>query len=133
MRLLTILFPLLVACGGSKSSPQTVSNTPPPTTEPTPAAEPATASDDASCAEDPATMKTIECAVRTMDRFARLMCECKDQACAEKTNEDLTKWGTEMAKNVKEGDPKPSVEQVQQIQDASNRYSECLKKLSSSS
>ena len=51
-------------------------------------------------------------AVAKMEGFSKSMCDCKDKACADKVNEDMTKWGTEMAKNAgaaKDDKPDPEL------------------------
>ena len=50
-------------------------------------------------------------AIAKMEGFSKAMCECKDKACADKVQEDMTKWGTEAAKTAKP-DEKPDPEMV---------------------
>jgi hypothetical protein len=67
-------------------------------------------------------------AVEKMDDFSKKMCSCKDKACADKVNEEMTKWGTEMAKSPRK-DEKPSVELAKRAAEIMTRYTECMTKL----
>lgn len=68
-------------------------------------------------------------AVAKMDEFSKMMCGCKDKACADKVNEELTKWGTEMAKKASSNDDAPSPELARKAADIMTRYTECMTKL----
>ena len=47
-------------------------------------------------------------AMAKMEGFSKEMCECKDKACVDKVNENMTKWGTEMAKTAGKADESES-------------------------
>ena len=69
-------------------------------------------------------------AVAKMEGFQKQMCECKDKACADKVNEEMTKWGTEMAKNAKPGEAeKPDPDLAKKSADIMTKYTECMTKL----
>jgi hypothetical protein len=69
-------------------------------------------------------------AVAMMEKFSNSMCACKDKACADKVNEDMTKWGTEMAKNAGANyDERPDPELARRSADIMTRYTECMTKL----
>jgi hypothetical protein len=117
----SVMFVLLVGCGGgSKSAPPPISNQPSPDTGPMVAENPKP-----TCTE-----ATPKCAVATMDYYSHEMCGCKDKVCAGKVNDELTKWGTEMAKIATPmRDEKPDVELAKKSADIMTRYTECLTKL----
>jgi hypothetical protein len=60
--------------------------------------------------------------------FTERMCACRDKACADQVQEDLTKWGTEMAKKA-DRDERPDDETMKQITDLIQHYTECMTKL----
>src|SRR6478672_2278910 len=69
-------------------------------------------------------------ALSKMEGFSKSMCECKDKACADKVNEEMTKWGTEMAKNAgATKDEKPDPELAKKTADVMGKYTECMTKL----
>ncbi len=70
-------------------------------------------------------------AMAKMEGFSKTMCECKDKACADKVNEDMTKWGTEMAKTAgkEASDEKPDPEMAKKSADIMTKYTECMTKL----
>jgi hypothetical protein len=69
-------------------------------------------------------------AVAKMEGFSKSMCDCKDKACADKVNEDMTKWGTEMAKNAGAAkDDKPDPELAKKSADIMTKYTECMTKI----
>jgi hypothetical protein len=63
-----------------------------------------------------------------MEGFSKSMCDCKDKACADKVNEEMTKWGTEMAKTA-DKDAKPDPEMAKKSADVMTKYTECMTKL----
>jgi hypothetical protein len=69
-------------------------------------------------------------AVAKMEGFQKQMCDCKDKACADKVNEDMTKWGTEMAKTAGAAkDEKPDPDLAKKSADIMTKYTECMTKL----
>jgi hypothetical protein len=69
-------------------------------------------------------------AVAMMEDFSNKMCGCKDKACADLVNEEMTKWGTEMAKNAgADYDERPDPELAKKSADIMTRYTECMTKL----
>jgi hypothetical protein len=67
-------------------------------------------------------------ALAKMEGFSKAMCECKDKACADKVQEDMTKWGTEAAKTANK-DEKPDPEMVKKSGEIMTKYTECMTKL----
>ena len=63
-----------------------------------------------------------------MEGFQKRMCACKDKKCADKVNDDMTKWGTEMAKNSRP-DGRPSQDVIKKSVDVMTKYTECMTKL----
>jgi hypothetical protein len=59
------------------------------------------------------------------------MCQCKatDRACADKVNDGLTKWGTEMAKKAGVKNCKPDPNVAKKAADIMTRYTECMTKI----
>jgi hypothetical protein len=69
-------------------------------------------------------------AVAKMEGFQKAMCECKDKACADKVNDDMAKWGAEMAKTAGAAkDEKPDPELAKKSADIMTKYTECMTKL----
>ncbi|MBA2543030.1 MAG: hypothetical protein H0V17_25540 [Deltaproteobacteria bacterium] len=69
-------------------------------------------------------------AVAMMEAFSDRMCGCKDKACADQVNEDMSKWGTDMAKNAGAyDDERPDPELAKKSADIMTRYTECMTKL----
>ena len=68
-------------------------------------------------------------AMAKMEGFSKDMCECKDKACADKVNENMTKWGTEMAKTAGKADEKPDPEMVKKSTETMTKYTECMTKI----
>jgi len=69
-------------------------------------------------------------AVAMMESFSDKMCACKDKACADLVNEEMTKWGTEMAKTAgHDYDERPDPELARKSADIMTRYTECMTKL----
>ena len=69
-------------------------------------------------------------AVAKMEEFQKRMCDCKDKACADVVNEDMTKWGTEMAPGPGEyRDERPDPELAKKSADIMTKYTECMTKL----
>jgi hypothetical protein len=71
-------------------------------------------------------------AIAKMEGFQKSMCECKDKACADKVQEDMTKWGTEAAKTANK-DEKPDPEMVKKSGEIMTKYTECMTKLMTAS
>ena len=67
-------------------------------------------------------------ALAMMEKFSKQMCDCKDKACADKVNEDMTKWGTEMAKTASY-DERPDPDMAKRSADIMTKYVDCMTKL----
>jgi len=72
---------------------------------------------------------TANALVAKMDDFSKQMCRCKDKACADKVNEALTTWGTNLAKDPALKSSKPSPDLAKKSADIMTRYTECMTKL----
>lgn len=70
-------------------------------------------------------------AVAKMEGFQKQMCDCKDKACADFVNEEMTKWGTEMARTAGAGDydERPDPDLARKSADIMTKYTECMTKL----
>jgi hypothetical protein len=66
--------------------------------------------------------------IATMEKFQKAMCDCKDKACADKVNEDMTKWGTEMARTA-DYDARPDPDMAKRSADIMTKYVDCMTKL----
>jgi hypothetical protein len=69
-----------------------------------------------------------EQAIAMMREFRDRMCSCKDKACVDKVQEDITKWSTDMAQKSSKHDRKPREDQMKQLTEAATAYGECLTK-----
>ena len=67
-------------------------------------------------------------AVAKMEEMAKNMCECKDKACADKVQADMTKWSEEMAKKGGDKDAKPDEATMKKMSEASSKYADCMTK-----
>lgn len=68
-------------------------------------------------------------AVAKMTEFKDQMCACKDKACADKVQESMTKWSTEMA--AKQGDKKEAKTDeatMKKMTEVGQQYGECMTK-----
>jgi hypothetical protein len=69
-------------------------------------------------------------AVAKMTEFKDEMCKCKDKACADKVQESMTKWSTEMA--AKAGDKKEPAKAdeatMKKMTEVGQQYGECMTK-----
>jgi hypothetical protein len=69
-------------------------------------------------------------AIDMVMQFSDRMCNCKDKACADKVNDDYTKWGSEMAKNARPEDARDiDPDDIKRMTEAATKYSECYTKL----
>ena len=72
--------------------------------------------------------KAPEGVVEIMEDFTDQMCACKDKACAEQVQDEMTKWGTKMAKSARRED-RPDPEVVKRTTEIMGRYVDCMTKL----
>ena len=79
--------------------------------------------------KDLAAGSSAEGAVAKMEEFQKLMCDCKDKACADKVNEDMTRWGTELARSAGDDDDRPDPDLARKSADIMTKYTECMTKL----
>ena len=68
-------------------------------------------------------------ALAKLEGFSKAMCECKDKACADKVQADMTKWSEENAKTAGKETEKPDPELTKKMTDASTKLGECYSKL----
>jgi hypothetical protein len=66
--------------------------------------------------------------INAMVRFADLMCGCRDKACADKVQDEMTRWASQQAKQASPSD-KISESEVKTLQEVMTRYSECMTKV----
>lgn len=91
-----------------------------------PPAEPAPPPAPVKAAPAPQPKTQSELAFEAMLGFKDQMCRCKDKACADRVQEDLVQWSTEMAKS---SDMRPGTftdEQMRAMQDLGSGYAECM-------
>jgi hypothetical protein len=116
------LFVLLAACGGPAAPTQPTQPTQPPPQPIVQKIAPA----------QPEMPKcdgyNVPCIVGQMEYFSNRMCACKDKACADGTNEAMTKWGTELAKQPPPQE-KPDPALARKSADIMTRYTECMTKV----
>ena len=62
-----------------------------------------------------------------MSDFRDAMCQCTTMACAQQVSDDMTKWSTEQAKNMKEP-PKMSEEDTKKAQAIGEEMGKCMMK-----
>ena len=69
-------------------------------------------------------------AMAKMSEFADDMCKCKDKACADKVQEGMTKWSTDMAAKggAKKADEKPDEAMMKKMTEVGQKYAECMTK-----
>jgi hypothetical protein len=80
--------------------------------------------------KDLASGSAADSAVAKMEQFQTQMCNCKDKACADQVNEDMTKWGTEMARSsTYDYDDRPDPDLARKSADIMTKYTECMTKL----
>ena len=103
----------LVACGGNSPPPPPVQNAAPADPVATPPPPPKT---------------ETETAMAKMESFATQMCTCTDKACADRVQEDMTKWAVEMAEKPPARDRKPSEADMKRMTDVGQHYAECMTK-----
>jgi hypothetical protein len=66
-----------------------------------------------------------EAVLQKLDEYADRMCVCTDKACADKVNDDLTKWATEMAKD---NEDRPDIDTTKRAEVTVKRYADCMMK-----
>ena len=64
-----------------------------------------------------------------LESFQQQMCACKDKACADKVNDDMSKWSADMAGK----DDKPDPDMAAKATDVMAKYTECMTKLAGGS
>lgn len=68
-------------------------------------------------------------AMAKMEEFSTEMCKCKDKACADKVQEGMTKWSTDMAaKGGAKKDEKPDEASMKKMTEIGQKYAECMTK-----
>jgi hypothetical protein len=68
-------------------------------------------------------------ALRKLDQSADQMCACKDKACADKVNDEMTRWATQMAKDEPDlTTTKPDADDMKHAEETVKRYSDCMMK-----
>jgi hypothetical protein len=67
-------------------------------------------------------------AMAKMESFQKQMCECKDKACADKVQDEMTKWAADAAKMAKPDESDP--EMAKKSGEVMAKYTECMTKAS---
>jgi len=89
-------------------------------------AEPAPPPAPVKAAPEPRPKTQSELAFEAMSGFRAQMCACKDKACADRVQEDLVQWSTEMAKSNDMRSGNFTDEQMRAMQDLGSGYAECM-------
>jgi hypothetical protein len=63
-----------------------------------------------------------------MREMSDRMCACRDKACADRVQDEFTKWGTEMARNAEVDVGAQNDEDTKQIAEAMKSYNDCMTK-----
>lgn len=61
--------------------------------------------------------------------LATRMCECADRACVDRVNEEMTRFGTEMAASTRGTNDEPDPVRERESKLLMNRYVECMTRL----
>jgi len=67
-------------------------------------------------------------AMAKMESFEKQMCECKDKACADKVQDEMTKWAADASKMAKSDESDP--EMAKKSGEVMAKYTECMTKVS---
>ena len=67
-------------------------------------------------------------AMAKMESFQSQMCACADKACADKVQDEMTKWAADAAKMAKPDESDP--EMAKKSGEVMAKYTECMTKLS---
>jgi hypothetical protein len=65
-------------------------------------------------------------AIAKMTDFKDQMCKCADKACADKVTEQMTKWGTDMAKEGADKAGAISEEEIKKMSSITDKMTECM-------
>lgn len=63
-------------------------------------------------------------AMHTFERLTNDMCQCRDNACAMRVSDDMTRWGTQLAKEWPQ--PKLDETQTKRANDMAMRLATCM-------
>jgi hypothetical protein len=64
-----------------------------------------------------------------MTEFTDHMCKCTDKACADRVNDEMMKWSTDMAKNATDNVPDvPDADTTRKMTDVMKRMTDCMTK-----
>ena len=62
-----------------------------------------------------------------LEYFSHVMCACKDRACVDQTNDEMTRWGTEIGRQANRAEEHhPSPETVKRAGDLMTKYTACM-------
>jgi hypothetical protein len=111
-----LLVIMISACGGGKPA------TPPPA----PLSNVSTAPP-ADAAVDAHRSSAAE-AIAMMGKFSDAMCRCVDKACADRVVEDMSRWGTEMAKAASPHNERITEEDTRQMAVITEEMTKCMTK-----
>jgi hypothetical protein len=68
-------------------------------------------------------------AMEKMREFRDKMCLCKDKACADKVQDEMIRWSSEMAKSAGERDERLDDQQMKEMTEVGTQYGECMVKV----
>jgi hypothetical protein len=67
-----------------------------------------------------------ELAFEAMHGFKEQMCACRDKACADRVQDELVQWSSEMARSADMRPGSFTEEQMRAMQDLGTGYAECM-------
>ncbi len=73
-------------------------------------------------------MTEIQAVIAKMRGLTAQMCACKDKACADDVQDELTSWSQTIARNGRDADVRPSDDDMRQMQEVGTHYAECMMK-----
>jgi hypothetical protein len=65
------------------------------------------------------------CVIRTLDKLADAMCDCRDKACTDRVQQQMTSWSQMIAQESQRTTTPPGREDVDRMQQAAQRYGTC--------
>ena len=85
----------------------------------------------AGCPDKNSPERQVRNVVATFRGFADRMCACKDKACADRVQNEMSTWSTEMARTMKVEKAKPDEALMKEMTELGTRYGECMTKVMS--
>lgn len=81
----------------------------------------------AGCPDKNSPERRLRATIAKFEVFTNEMCACKDKPCADKVQEGMTKWATDMAKDASSmKEEKPDEESMKKMTELGQHYAECM-------